>query len=198
MSVYELRPPMNWLLDLTRHQTTKSNIPVFGVILYTDSSAHVKKALRDDDYWRALDRSSENWTIFSVRTRQGKWGTPSIPPDSMAMMIPVWREPEANLELLDVFGLDSTKGLPALVVFGVFGEELRHTSIPIDDQNEEAAYNSLKAGIQVVNQAIDSSIRRNVAGVFDELEKSLQTERSKKKAVAAYRALKELRDWLPF
>jgi hypothetical protein len=84
------------------------------------------------------------------------------------------------------------------VVFGIYNEHLRHASIPIDDRSEEAAYNSLKAAIYVVNQALDSSIRKNVTGVFDELEKALQTELNKQRAVKAYTVLKELRDWMPF
>lgn len=110
---------LNWLNNLVEHYRKKDEIAsIFGVILYTDVHANIKKVLMDNFYWTAFDKiSGPHWIIFSIRPHQGKMVDPSPPPDTMARMVPIWEEPSKNGELLEGFELESTKNLPILLVF---------------------------------------------------------------------------------
>jgi len=149
---------MSWVQDMARQHKTKEGVAnLFGVIMYTDAHPHVKKILRDDDYWAALDDlSGPRWSIFSVRVMPGRREFPPPPPDSFSFMVPVWREPASNKELLSVFQLDSTEQLPKLIVFAEDEQgDIHRSTIDIDDSSELSAYTSLKEAISKVATAVD-------------------------------------------
>lgn len=145
------------MLDLVQNrQTGQNGAPVCGVIVYTDENANVKKLLRDEDYWTAMDQvSGLAWAVFSIRARPGKWIFRSPPSGMVAFMVPVWKEPAANRELLDVFSLDDTKGLPSLVVFAMVREELHRAVVKFYDSTVDLAYASLKGILGRVSTALD-------------------------------------------
>jgi hypothetical protein len=78
-------------------------------------------------------------------------------------MIPVWKEPRENESLLREFEIESTEDLPQLIVFarGIEGEILKQ-SIHLDDSSIEKAYDSLKAGIKVIGEAIQNVLPENL------------------------------------
>lgn len=193
---------MSWVLDLASHRSaTEDWVPVFGVLVYTDTHANVKKMLRDDDYWAALDEvSGPVWAVFSVRALQGEWEMPRPPPGVVGLMQPVWKEPAANKELLEAFELRNTKDLPALVVFATVGEELYQTAVKIDDSTVEGAYSSLKSALLTVSTAIErvrDTDRGDLDRILGAVERALRRERMWKRVRDAYRVLRELRGWLP-
>lgn len=194
---------MTWVLDLARQKSAGDESPaLFGVIVYTDVHANVKKLLRDDDYWKALDElSGSKWAVFSVRALRGEWGMPSFPPGTIGMMTMVWKEPAANRELLSAFALDDTKDLPSLVVFALEGEELHRASVRIDDSSPEAAYRSTREIFVEVASALDKVPVEQLgspAAVFASVKSALRTHRNWRRIGDGYRVVKELRDWLPF
>jgi hypothetical protein len=138
---------MTWVVDLARQRAAEEpSPPLFGVIVYTDWHVHIKKILRDEDYWRAFDElTGPRWDVFSIRAHDGVWSAPSAPSRSFAMMRTVWKEPEANRELVDAFELDDTSDLPAVVIFHLAGKDLSRTVVRIDDSNFDNAYESLKS-----------------------------------------------------
>jgi hypothetical protein len=194
---------MTWALDLARRrQAAEDSPPLFGVILYTDAHPNVKKVLRDEDYWTALDEiSSASWAVFSVRAWAGEWGFPRMPPDVIGMLTQVWKEPKANRELLSTFELEDTKDLPAIVVFVLEGDELHRTVIPLDETTTDTAFTSLKLAFLDVSAALrtlDEQALHDSSSVFDAVNRKLRGQRNRRKIRDAYRVLKELRDWLPF
>jgi len=194
---------MSWALDLARVKQANNNVPhIFGVILYTDTHANIKKTLRDQDYWDALDEiSGSKWAVFAIRALAGQWGWPNIPPGAFGMMVPVWKEPVANNELLETFDLNDTKQLPALIVFVLNGDELQRTIVPLDDSTLETAFSSMRTVFTKVADAINGIASENLnnsEGVFSAVDYALQNYKDKKMISNAYRILKELKDWLPF
>jgi len=50
---------MSWLDTLVvQYRADQTLADIFGVILYTDTHANIKKVLRDEDYWRSFDEVS--------------------------------------------------------------------------------------------------------------------------------------------
>jgi hypothetical protein len=192
---------MSWALDLARQKLGDGGTqPLFGVILYTDSHANLKKVLRDEDYWRALDElSGPQWFIFSVRARPGHWEYPSPPPGVLAMMIPVWKEPAANRELLETFEIEDTSKLPALVVFAFDGADLFRSVIPLKDSTIESTYSTIKTVVAKIGSALERGNRnaRDSAALFAAVDQELRDYRDKKRIRNAYEVLKTVREWLP-
>jgi len=193
---------MTWALDLARHkQAGADSPPLFGVILYTNAHPNMKKVLRDEDYWNALDDiSGPRWAIFSIRAHPGHVGPPDLPPNCVGMMFPVWKEPAANRELLTTFDLKDTEQLPALIVFVLEGASLHRTVVPLQEATLEDAYSSLKAVVAEIANALKAVSSENLAnpeGVFAAVNYALQNYRDRRVLKRAYRVLKEVRDWLP-
>ena len=149
---------MNWAHGLARiYVPSQTQANLYGVVLYTDSHPHVKKMLRDEDYWRALhEQSGPRWVIFAVRAQQGSLTMPKVGPNQLGMLVPVWREPKENKPLLEAFQLKSTEKLPALVVF-VENEEgnLLRRVLKFDGSSERKAYESLRKAVVLVADALD-------------------------------------------
>lgn len=195
---------MTWALDLARQYEAKGTVAaLFGIILYTDAHPNVKKVLRDEDYWRALDEvSGPKWPVFSIRALPGRLEYPSPPPGVLFEMIPVWREPAENLELIEIFEIDSTRRLPVLVVFTEENEEmLSRTVVPLTDESPNAAFSTLREVIATVADALKGVAEenlRNRAGVMTAVNYALESYRDRKRIRKGYAILKEIRDWLPF
>ncbi len=174
---------MNWLIRLHEHYRSNNElVDIFGVILYTDAHAHVKKVLADHDYWNSLDEiSGPHWAIFSIKPQQGQYGFPNFPRDTIGFLVPVWKEPAANKPILEVFGIKSTEKLPLFVVFTQSNDEILKIELNIEDDTIEKAYNSLKKHIEVVTEAvhrIDSQYKKNAEGVFNAIKMNIDAHKN--------------------
>lgn len=157
------------LLALIEEFKSKKEVhEIFGVILYTEANPLIVKLLRDEDYWKALDKNSGlRWPLFSVRAALGQT-TIEIPrskPGVMTLMrsIPIWNEPSQNENLLQFFGMEDTRDLPLLLVFmESFDGEILRISFKISGDTVEASYKSLNMAIQVIVGAIDRVTEENI------------------------------------
>ena len=78
--------------------------------------------LRDEDLYRGLDEvSGDELGVFATLLLKGSFETPRPPTEMLGRMIPVWREPRANRQLLELFDLGSSKFV--LLVVGHHGQE---------------------------------------------------------------------------
>ncbi len=195
---------MTWVLDLANQRLSgDERVPLFGVMLYTDAHPNLKKVLRDDDYWKALSEiSGPRWCIFSVRTHKGHYGYPELGPGQVGMMCQVWKEPEANKELLGLFGLGSTEKLPALVLFVVDqAHGVDRIVVPIREKTVDEAYDGLREVMNRVATALqgvaDTTLRDPVV-VLGAVTSALDAHKNRRRLARGYEILKEIRDWLPF
>jgi hypothetical protein len=156
---------MSWIKQVVKmHKPKAGEACVYGILLFSDSHPHTKKIVYDDDYWRAFDEISGNrWAIFCTRAEQGAFTYPPPPPDSLAYMSPIWKEPDANKDLLKTFGFKSTNSLPCLLVFAndKDGECLKNT-IKINESTQQDAYDSLKAAIETITDALENVHIENI------------------------------------
>jgi len=170
---------MDVFSSLVEEQKAKSDVvQLFGVILYTDENPHIKKALRDDDYWLALDGvTGKNFAVFSVRPEKGRYEFPRFPPGFTGMMVKLWKEPADNKKLIDFFGLESTERLPLLLLFTEVNGEYLSIQFRIDDSNEVNAYQSTRSHLEFACGVISKIRKENYsdgAGLFAAL--SLQND----------------------
>jgi len=167
---------MNWTIELSKIYRKKNElVDIFGVILYSDSNPHIKKVLADKDYWKALDEiSGPKWAIFSIRPQEGKSTCPTFPVGTLGMMIPIWREPQENIRILEEFELDSTQNIPILLIFTQGkDEEILKFTFKINEESIEKAYNSLKQAIENITECVEKILpeyRKDSEAVFHAVE----------------------------
>jgi hypothetical protein len=164
--------PMNWLNSMVKHYRGFDEVAdIFGVILYTDEHANIKKVLRDEDRWTAFDKiSGLHWIIFAIRPYKGEMVCPQKPPGTSARLVPIWKEPEENKELLEMFEIESTEKLPLLLVF-VEDEEgkILKCSLKLKDSSIDNAYGSIKEALHLITNAVERVLPENrkiSSGVF--------------------------------
>ncbi len=172
-------------LEVIKENVKNANTSrLYGFILYTDSDPYVKKVLRDDDFWDALDeKSGQNWPIFAVRPiTKEKTGIRALSNPRMINFIVSESERKISNEMvLKTFGLSSAKDLPCFVAFmWDDSDNLQSISVPIRGNNIDECYNSLREIVELITEAEDKVLpeyKRNVELfhiVADELS-ALQT-----------------------
>ena len=130
--------------------SSTSKIKTFGIIIYTDENPNIKKMLRDNDYWKALDKvSSKDFIIFSVKPKKGSMEYPNYPKGTLGMMVPIWKEPNDNEELLELFQIKSTKELPLFFIFTKYENYflIKHTKI--NDDSIDTSFKQLKRAFKI-------------------------------------------------
>ena len=116
------------------------------MILFTEANPNVIKALKDTEYYNALHTITGNRVaILSAMAFPGHWGYPNFPPGTIGMMVPVWKEPHANRELLSTFKLEDSSSFPVLVLFDFKDDEMRFCTHRISGTSDQAVFESLSA-----------------------------------------------------
>ena len=139
-----------------RNKCEQSKSRIYGFILFTNRDPYIIKALRDDDFWNALDeRSGPNWPVFSVRPiKKGQYANPEGCQESLQDLQSAWKEPNDNKEFLDFFGIESSKYLPCFVTF-MWDDvgELHQFIVKIKSDSQENVYESLEKIIDTIAYA---------------------------------------------
>ena len=143
---------------------------LFGVLLYTDEHPHLKKALRDDDYWKSLDEiTGDRFCVFSVKPAKGKYELPSFPSGSFGLMVEIWQEPAENKKLIELFELEDTKNIPMLLLFTEFDGKFLKIELKLDDTGKDSAYSSIREQLEFSCSAL-SKIKdenlKNPSGLY--------------------------------
>jgi hypothetical protein len=130
---------------------------LLSIILYTDKHPHIKKCLRDNDYWLALDESSGfNWKIFAVKPMPGDYRFPKTKPNTMQMMVMIWDEPADNKPIIEFLGLNDTKDLPLIFFYKLEDNEIEdEICVKIEGNTEQEVYNDLQNIINKVSKSIE-------------------------------------------
>lgn len=175
-------------------------VQVFGVLLFTDEHAHIKKALDDDDYWKAFGEvSGPQWPVFAIRAKKGAVGRPDFPDGFIGYMVPVWKEPAENRTFLRELEIQDTRSLPLLVIFakGVRGELMKR-EIRLPDDSQDAVYAGVKKALRIVASAlegVDEANRKNAPGVMQAVHMAVDYEeqwQKLKKGFGVYQWLKRM------
>jgi hypothetical protein len=176
---------------------------IYGMILYTRKDAYVIKVLKDEDFWNSFDEiSGPNWPIFTTEPlTRGHYTISNTSSDSISFMVQKWQEPNINWDILDTFGLSSSEDLPCFVAFMWDDNDNLHEAImPIRGRGLEETYNSIKNIIEVISKAEEQILDeyKQSESVFREVKSNLEAAKFKNNIVKCYKALKEVKDILPF
>ena len=147
---------------------------LLSIILYTDSHPHIKKCLRDSDYWTAMDeRSGLNWKIFAVKPKQGEYRFPESRPGMMQMMIMIWNEPADNKKIIEFLGLTDTKNLPVIFFYKLNGNEVEdEIYVKIEGNTEQEVYNDLQ---DIIDKISKSTCKKG--DIFDNAKSTIKKEK---------------------
>ncbi len=137
---------MQKIIDEMNKIKDSTQLKTFGILLYTDSNVHIKKLLKDNDYWNALNEvSGDKFIVFSVKPTKGNYQLPTNNKlGNLNLLVPIWNEPKDNKDILEVFEIQSTENLPVFVLFTKFGEYLLQYPLHINENSVEEAYRDLK------------------------------------------------------
>ena len=189
------------LKGFEKFEENEQIIKVFGTIVYSDAHAHIKKVLKDEDYWKALDKISGNrWAIFAARALQGQREIRGgDPPGSLGMMIQAWVEPEENKKLIEALGLETTEK-PVFVVFTRLNNgEILKSVIELYDTSIEKTYQRIKKIVQDITASIEQIEEENISdyeSVFNAVDMTVQrikTVDTLKRIFAVYKWFKRIK-----
>jgi hypothetical protein len=173
----------------------------FAFIFYDMNDAHVRKALRDDYYWTALDAlSADHLTVFSLHLPP----TPQLQYDfssnaeSLSMMIDV-KSSSANPArrfLRRTFGLESQSNGPFVVLFQVSDSAIMDSIlIRIEGSDMDEVYNDL---VSIFTHAIEGVNRsrplQEGSSVFASIRSQLKKRQTLKVISRGYEFAKSLKD----
>ena len=123
----------------------------FGIILFTEVHPNIIKLLRDDDYWRALDEiSGSEIAVFATRSLGEEPCCSQQPSDSLGYLLPIWREPKANEEVLSWFNIKKSQNLPIFVLFVDTDQGLAYSKYPLPNESVEKIYKSLEKMLSTI------------------------------------------------
>jgi hypothetical protein len=156
-----------------------SVVKVFGAIIYSNRHPHIKKVLKDEDYWIALDDiSGTRWTIFAARAVEGKTESRGGggPPGFLGMMYQVWVEPSQNRQLIEYLAIESTEK-PLFVIFArLKNGQILKSILNLDDSSMEKAYKRLNSIIRDLTSSVERIEKENIENyesVFNAVEMSM-------------------------
>ena len=160
------------------HLDIKQTANVFGFIAYTETNPNIVKVLRDEDYWNSFNKLSDGWIVYAIKPPKiGSYVSPDLPEGAMGMMIPLWKEPEANVEFIKTFGLEDTSILPCFIAFAI-NEKGGFDQIiyRLDDVTVDAAYQSISKIIKVITKTSQVILPeyKTSPGVFREVKKQIE------------------------
>lgn len=167
---------------------------LLSIILYTDSHPHIKKCLRDTDYWVALDkRSGLKLKIFAVKPKQGEYSFPKSRPGIIQMMVPIWNEPADNKPIIEFLGLDDTKNLPIIFFYKLKDNAIEdEIHIKIEGNTEHEVYNDLQDIIDKVSKSVDKE-----GDLFENAKSTIKREKVFKTLKKGKKILSDFNSLIP-
>lgn len=158
------------LRDLTQLvKTEHDTIDIFGLILYSDSDANIKKVINDKDYWQSFNNiSGIRWGIFAIKLKIGTYEIPDSDDKYMHFITTVWVEPETNKRILKEFGIENSKDLPLFVIYTYDeNQDIIWLNLKLNDTSVETAYNSIKESISLMTESINKIHSESLNNTFE-------------------------------
>lgn len=164
--------------NLKRKNDYRSRI--YGLILYTRRNPFVVKALKDDDFWLALnDESGPNWPIFAISPSGDNANYFSRSSDTrlMEMMVNISNDPDENNQFIDFFNLNGKEDLPCIIFFiWDDNEKLQMIKCPIIGNSSSQVYRCISKYVNCVANAESNILDeyKQSENLFREVKKDLE------------------------
>ena len=149
--------------EVSKLMNEYKDIPLYGILLFTESHPHVIKMLKDADYFSALDTITDtNLALFSTVLFNGHYEFPEPTPGSLAMKVQIWREPHQNMKLLRWFDIDDSRALPLLVIWGYESDGFYFQKYSIEGEDSKDIYNNLNVVLSRISQSVQKAKSNNI------------------------------------
>ena len=184
-------------VELLRDKCNESNSRIYGFILYTKGNPYVVKALKDQEFWDALDDlSGPNWTIFSVKPKPHQETNQSRGYAKMRIVKPVNGD---NNKFLNFFGITDMDMLPCFMAF-IWGDDgkLKTIACKIASEPETAVYKSLEEIVKIISK-VEAQIpeeEKTTELVFQKVEKALKMRNLKYVILDAIQTIRNIKDFI--
>jgi hypothetical protein len=150
--------------------------PLWGILLFTEAHPHVIKALKDIDYYNALNEISGNKiAILTTMLFRGRYISPEIRPGSFGDIIPIWDEPNKNKEVLSWFDIEDSRKLPLLVLFTIEDNQLYHQHYSIDHDSSQEVFKSLREVLLLIPNELGADNKK----LFNHMQWKINTLKTK-------------------
>jgi hypothetical protein len=131
--------------EVSKLMQEHTNFPLFGMLLFTEAHPHIIKALKDADYYSALNEiTGKEVALFTTVLFLGGYEYPAAPPGVLSLVVPIWKEPQKNKTVLPWFNIKDSRELPLLVIFGYEGRDFYFQKYPIKAESPQDVFNCLQ------------------------------------------------------
>ena len=138
------------------------NFPLFGLLLFTEAHPHIIKALKDTDYYSALNEITGNEVaLFATVLFLGEYEYPSPPPGIRGMMVAIWKEPQENKKVLPWFDIQDSRELPFLIIFGHESREFYFQKYPIIADSPQDVFNCLRNVLTRISASVQKASEKS-------------------------------------
>jgi len=171
---------------------------IFGIVLYTERNAFLRKVLNDKDYWESLDmRSGNEFTIFATMLKKGKIDSPNRI-NNPNYMVPIWLEPEENKKFLEALGITDSRNLPTFTLYANLKNQFHTCSYIIESESIEQTYKSLRDICDIIDNTIkkiEESNHQNTEAILRELKGNINYSQFWKKSFKGLEVLRKLKSF---
>ncbi|MBD1857961.1 MULTISPECIES: hypothetical protein [Leptolyngbya] len=141
--------------------------PLFGIVLFTEAHPHIVKVLKDQEYYAALDEiSGDSIAVFATMLLRGKLEYPDLPPGTIGMLVPIWKEPSKNKEVLSWFDIKDSQKLPIFVLFGFESGLLYYQKYALSDTSVQQSFDSLREVLSSISTKIQDNADDDPTSLF--------------------------------
>jgi hypothetical protein len=177
------------MLKICNEHHKKGSALAFAFILYNFENPHLRKILKDDEYWQALHSlSGEYLTVFSLnykKPRQSYYKRRSSNGNDMQYLTTINTKldpSEGTNTLLSRYFGDLEVKYPSILFFQVGDDNVTDTLlIDLNEETIELGFFELKTYIKSAVDAlkkIELEYRNNISEIFDNLEENVRSVRT--------------------
>ncbi|QHI38708.1 hypothetical protein IMCC3317_41020 [Kordia antarctica] len=169
-------------MEIGKYKTAlvnKSKIDnIFGILLYSNSNPFLVKVIKDEDFWNSLHTNSgTKFPIFALKPKLGYYSLPNQNNHTLYHLIPIWKEPSENQELLKELGIPDTKKLPLLVICTEVNKTYLSCAYEIKGDSINSVFNSLNKFCKIINDTVEKFDEKNLKNnesLFREISKNFE------------------------
>jgi hypothetical protein len=134
---------------------------ICSVILFTNKHALVAKVLEDPIYSQALHEiSGEKVAVMHAKMAQGRHELPRATQGCYSRMVPIWKEPNENLKLLQFFEIKSSEDLPCVTAFLIHDGEFIVGTCKISAKSQDETFSCLSDILSTLAKIAESTSDR--------------------------------------
>jgi hypothetical protein len=185
------------LIEICRQHQEEGRALVFVFLLFDRQHPRVRRVLADDYFYEALDAISGcRLTVFFIHSPTNDVAKKRTQRD------PVLDDAghEAIETIQDALQLRWDTSKPAMFFFQVQGANISHGCLVLfEDENPDETFSAMRDLLRLAGESlanVEPEYKSNFSELFYLVEDALKNRDFKRRFVANYKVVKEIRDWI--